>query len=390
MAAYRQPFHARVASGEPAHALVSRRMVVDPPFWSGRRVLISGNTGFKGAWLTLWLRSLGAGVTGLARRRAPAGSLYDLLRLEPEVDQVLADLRDADAVAAAVAEHEPEVIFHLAGQPLLRRALEAPAETFEVNVGGTVHLLEAARASRSVRAIVLVGSSYAYADQDSGRPAREDDPLGAVNPYGSSKACQELVSASYREAYLTPAGVGLASARASNVIGGGDGGAGRLIPELIRAALTGELVDVRMPETRHPWMHVLAPVRGYLLLAQALHDDAAFATAWNFGPDDADVWPVRRIVERLEALWGRPLARMPLEPVPAVPRAAPRLDASRAADRLGWRPVWTLDEALAAVVSWYRGIERGDDLRALTLGQIEAFSADAAGTVAPASYSAGR
>ena len=344
--------------------------IVDEGFWAGRRVLVTGHTGFKGAWLALWLESLQAEVTGLSAGAPSDPSLHALARA-PEGLRV--DVRDAAGLREAVASVAPEVVLHLAAQPLVRRSYEAPAETFEINVQGTANVLDAVRAAGSARAIVVVTSDKCYAPSDGEWGHRETDPLGGRDPYSASKAAAELVSAAYRDAFGLP----LATARAGNVIGGGDWGADRLLPDVVRAALGGEAVQLRSPEAVRPWQHVLNPLSGYLVLAQALAGDPAYGDGWNFGPSIEEALPVRVLVQRLGALWGREIA------VAAQPGDHPhetatlRLDSTRARLRLGWRPAWDLDDGLRAIVDWYRAYEREADLRETTLAQIAAYQAAA-------------
>jgi CDP-glucose 4,6-dehydratase len=344
---------------------------VEEGFWAGRRVLVTGHTGFKGAWLALWLESLGAAVSGLSDGAPTDPSLHALVGAGSSSP---VDVRDAGAVASAVASARPSVVFHLAAQPLVRRSYAAPSETFAVNVQGTAHVLDAVRSLEGVEAVVVVTSDKCYAPHDGEWGHRETDPLGGRDPYSASKAAAELVCAAYRSSYGLP----LATARAGNVIGGGDWGADRLLPDVVRAALAGEPVQLRSPEAVRPWQHVLNPLSGYLVLAQAVARDASFAGGWNFGPDVEDALTVRALVERLATLWGReiPIAAQPGEH-PAE-TATLRLDSTRARVRLGWRPLWDLDEGLHAIVDWYRAYERDADLREVTLAQIAAYEAAAA------------
>jgi CDP-glucose 4,6-dehydratase len=344
--------------------------VVDEAFWSGRRVLVTGHTGFKGAWLALWLSSLGAEVTGLADGVPTDPSLHALVHA-PSFDPV--DVRDAKAVASAVASARPSVVFHLAAQPLVRRSYEAPAETFATNVQGTAHVLDAAREA-GAEAIVVVTSDKCYAPVASDWGHRETDPLGGHDPYSASKAAAELVAGAYRDSYGLP----LATARAGNVIGGGDWGADRLLPDVMAAALGGSAVELRAPEAVRPWQHVLNPLAGYLLLAERLAaGDGEAAGAWNFGPDVEDAVPVRSLVERLGVLWGAAVPVAAQEGEHPHETATLRLDSTRARVRLGWRPEWDLAEGLRAIVDWYRAYERGADLRETTLAQIAAYQAAA-------------
>lgn len=343
---------------------------VDERFWAGRRVLVTGHTGFKGAWLTLWLESLGASVSGLSLGPPSSPSLHALVGAAASEP---VDVRDAAAVLAEVEAARPSVVFHLAAQPLVRRSYAEPAETFAVNVQGTAHVLDAVRSVGGVEAAVVVTSDKCYAPHDGDWGHRESDPLGGRDPYSASKAAAELVSAAYRSSYALP----LATARAGNVIGGGDWGEDRLLPDVMRAAMSGEPVELRSPSAVRPWQHVLNPLAGYLVLAQALAADAAFADGWNFGPPVDDALTVRALVERLATLWGREIhvAAQPGEH-PAE-TATLRLDSTRAHVRLGWRPLWDLDDGLHAIVEWYRAYEREADLREVTLAQIAAYQAAA-------------
>ena len=346
--------------------------LVDEGYWTGRRVLVTGHTGFKGAWLTLWLQSLGASVVGLSDAVPTSPSLHALVG-GPSFEPV--DVRDPAAVSSAVASAAPSVVLHLAAQPLVRRSYEAPSETFAVNVVGTGHVLDAVRALDGVEAVVVVTSDKCYAPlpDDAAGGHRESDPLGGRDPYSASKAAQELVAASFRESYGLP----LATARAGNVIGGGDWGADRLLPDVMRAALEGTEVALRSPDAVRPWQHVLNPLAGYLVLAQALARGEPVAEGWNFGPSIEDALTVRELVDRLGTLWGGSLAVAAQEGDHPHETATLRLDATRARLQLGWRPAWELDEGLRAIVDWYRAYSREADLRAVTLAQIEAYQAAA-------------
>ena len=343
--------------------------------WHGRPVLVTGHTGFKGGWLALWLEALGANVSGLALE-PPAGtpSLYALAGVGGgEGDRV--DLRDEKAVAARVSTIEPEVVFHLAAQSLVRPAFADPAGTYAVNVLGTAHLLEAVRACPSVRAVVVVTSDKVYEPDAGGLPRTEDSPLGGVDPYSSSKAACELVAAAYRRSYLGPAGVGLATARAGNVIGGGDWAIDRIVPDLVRAVERSEPVALRHPNAVRPWQHVLDPLYGYVLLAERLLDAPVEAPpSVNFGPDPGEACSVAELVDRLSAGFGGRPGRNTDEAAPAVPETAElRLDAALARAELGWSPALDLKESVRWTVDWYSAQARGEDARELTLGQIAAY-----------------
>ncbi len=352
-------------------------MAIDPDFWRGRRVLVTGHTGFKGAWLSLWLEVLGAEVAGLAPPAAP-GSLYELARAGEGVEEHDADIRDGAAVTAAVEAVRPEVVVHLAGQPLVRRSLRDPVGTYEVNVMGTVNVLEALRASGApAGAVVIVTSDKCYENVAARRrPFAEDDLLGGSDPYSSSKACAELVASAYRRSFGGPGGAGrLATARAGNVIGGGDRGEDRLLADAVRAVEGGSPLHLRNAEAVRPWQHVLNPLAGYLELVQELWRSESAQRAWNFGPPPGEARSAGWIAARLAELWEGELqwrsddAPAPLEAVHLL------LDSSAAERELGWRPPWSLDDALARTVEWHRAARAGEDMRIRTLEQIGAFAA---------------
>jgi CDP-glucose 4,6-dehydratase len=399
---------------------------IDPDFWADRRVLVTGHTGFKGAWLSLWLQALGARVTGLAPGPPTQPSLYELAGVAAEMaDERAIDVRDGDGVGEALRQARPEVVLHLAAQPLVRRSLRDPAATYAVNVIGTVNVLEAVRLhGEDVRAVVVVTSDKCYenpshgdahgdaisrareevgedrhkrAGEDGQADAREDgktlepepsathrrfvegDPLGGHDPYSSSKACAELVTAAYRASFFSGGGDDgprVASARAGNVIGGGDWGEDRLIADIVRAVAGGAPVSVRNPGAIRPWQHVLNPLSGYLLLAQELSRAPAAvapARAWNFGPRAADARTVGWIVERLGALWEGALS-WELDGGVNPPEAGRlELDSSAAEAALGWRPGWSLEEGLERVVAWHEAHRRGEDMRRTSCEQIAEF-----------------
>jgi CDP-glucose 4,6-dehydratase len=357
--------------------------LVDPGFWRDRAVLLTGHTGFKGAWLALWLQAMGARVTGLSDGVPTRPSLYELARAAQGLqDDVRADVRDHAAVVDAFVAHEPEIVIHMAAQSLVRRSFLDPRGTYETNVMGTVNVLEAVRATPSVRAVVNVTSDKCYdnfADREP-RPFVEDDPKGGHDPYSSSKGCAELVADAYLRSFFAPVdgAARLASARAGNVIGGGDWGAERLIPDIMAGALDGTTIPIRNPDAVRPWQHVLNPLSGYLRLAERLHASPEHQGGWNFGPALDDARPVRRIADRLTELWPGEL-RWELDDGPHPHEAHfLALDSTKARTRLGWAPGWELEATLAAIVEWYTALDAGDDVRAVTLAQIERFAAAAA------------
>jgi CDP-glucose 4,6-dehydratase len=335
-------------------------------------VLVTGHTGFKGSWLCLWLEVLGARVSGFSDG-VPAGpSLYDLARVGDGIASAEGDVRDLAALEEAFRDHPPEVVFHMAAQPLVRRSYREPATTFEVNALGTVNLLEAVRRAQGVRAVVAVTTDKVYSEGTGTHS--EDDPLGGSDPYSASKACAELAAGTWRDAFFTgPESPALATARAGNVIGGGDWAQERLVPDLVRAALDGRAARIRNPDAVRPWQHVLNPLSGYLVLAQSLCESRDTAGAWNFGPAPADEQPVRWIAERLAHHWGEPIPWEHDRSGQAHEAPVLRVDSARARERLGWEPRWDLERGLGAVAEWHRAVAAGADPRAVSLEQVTRF-----------------
>jgi len=349
-------------------------------FWSGKRVFVTGHTGFKGSWLCAWLKAMGAEVHGYALEAPTDPSLFSVLGLGQRIaSHTIADVRDAAALAAAMGSAEPEIVFHLAAQSLVRESYAAPVETYQTNVIGTVNLLQSVRAIAGVRAVVNVTTDKCYENDARPRAYREHEPLGGRDPYSSSKACAELVTAAYRDSFLKALGIAVATARAGNVIGGGDFARDRLVPDFLRALDAGETLRVRSPDATRPWQHVLEPLSGYLLLAERLAAEPdRFAEAFNFGPADDESQPVRFVVERLVAKvpgarWAVDTARGPHE------AASLGLDSGKARARLGWRPRWPLRTALERTLEWHLAWRDGRDMQAVTHGQIEAYEDAAAG-----------
>jgi len=348
--------------------------------WRGRRVFLTGHTGFKGSWLALWLTQLGATVRGYALDPPTTPSIFEAASVAKLVDDVRGDIRDAARLTSAMTEFRPDVVIHMAAQPLVRASYDDPITTYETNVIGTARVLEAVRKTPTVRAVVSVTTDKCYENRELPNYSyRETDPLGGFDPYSSSKACAELVSAAYRQSYFPVAklkehGVALATARAGNVIGGGDWSTDRLIPDLVRGFLAGEAVRIRRPDAIRPWQHVLEPLHGYILLAEhLLTHDARFATAFNFGPTEDDARPVQWIAERMTAFWGDG-ARWILDADPGVHEAGYlMLDASRARAELGWAPHLNLESALEWLVAWYRAWAAKQPMQQFTLQQIAAY-----------------
>jgi CDP-glucose 4,6-dehydratase len=346
--------------------------------WQNRRVLVTGHTGFKGGWLSLWLAARGAHVHGFALDPPTTPSFHEACGVAGIVaDDRRGDLRDPAALDDCLAAARPEVVFHLAAQPLVRRSYREPLETFDANVMGTARLLEAARRCDAVRAVVVVTTDKVYDNREWDWAYRETEPLGGADPYSASKACAELVCESYRRSFLAAGGIRLATARAGNVIGGGDWAADRLVPDFLRAVTAGEPLAIRAPRSVRPWQHVLEPLAGYLLLAERLLESDRFAEAWNFGPAEDDARPVGDVVDELcrlvpGARWHRDGADHPHE------AGMLRLDSTKARQRLGWRPRWGLEEALARTIDWHRAWQGGADMAAVSLAQIQAFETAAA------------
>lgn len=352
---------------------------LDRGFWRGRRVFVTGHTGFKGSWLCLWLDALGADVTGYALEPPTHPSLFEQAGVSASVRSITADIRDLPRLAAAVADCRPEVIIHLAAQSVVKRGYADPVETYSSNVMGTVSLFEAVRRLDARCAVVNVTSDKCYAHRESGAGYREDEPMGGDDPYSNSKGCAELVTAAYRRSFFPPDalarhGVALASARAGNAVGGGDWTPDQLIPDLIRALAAGQSCLIRSPGGIRPWQFVLEPLRGYLMLAERLAMNApSYVSAWNFGPAEGDAKPVSWIADRLVEAWG-PGASWTRDPGAHPAEAAVlTLDASKAAAQLGWRPALPLERALEWCAEWYRRWNRGDDLGRLTRSQIDRY-----------------
>jgi CDP-glucose 4,6-dehydratase len=347
-------------------------------FYHGRTVLVTGHTGFKGGWLSVWLKLLGARVIGFSlppEKDRP--SFYEAAGVARETFSFFGDIRDANALLEVMYKHPPEIIFHNAAQPLVLRSYDDPVETYATNVMGTVHVLEAARKVRSVRSVIIVTSDKCYENWESPRGYREDDPMGGHDPYSSSKGCAELVTAACRRSFFENAGsAGVASVRAGNVIGGGDWADNRLVPDIIRGIASGKPVYIRHPEAIRPWQHVLEPLRGYLILAQRLwNHEYAFAQAWNFGPSEDDAISVRQLAEMTVAHWGQGTLCFQENGKGPHEAANLTLDCSKARTRLGWRPLLSTTQALRYTVDWYRAyLSDSSAGLCITARQIECYS----------------
>lgn len=351
------------------------KMVIDRNFWHAKRVFITGHTGFKGGWLTLWLQSLGAVVSGYSLAPSTSPNLFTIASVGEGIQSYQADIRDFESLKNAMTQSEPEVIFHLAAQPLVRYSYSEPLETYSTNVMGTANLLQAARAVKSLRALIVITSDKCYENREWLWGYRETDPMGGYDPYSSSKGCAELVTAAFRRSFFPATQLAaIASARAGNVIGGGDWSGDRLIPDAMRAFEESRELVIRSPEAIRPWQHVLEPLAGYLMLAQCLCQQPRYVDeGWNFGPNDVDAKPVKWVVDRLCKLWGSGAQwRIDVNPQPHEAHYL-KLDISKAKARLGWVPRWNLELALQNTVEWYRAYTNNYDMRTFSLDQIKSY-----------------
>ena len=352
---------------------------MSPTFWDGRVVLVTGHTGFKGGWLALLLARLGARVHGYALKPPTEPCLFVAAGVASVLaGHTVADIRDTLTLRRTVEAVRPEIVFHLAAQPLVRQSYLDPVETYDVNVMGTVHLLGAVRATPGVLAVVNVTTDKCYDNREWPWGYREVEPLGGRDPYSSSKACAEIVTAAYRDSFLAESGIGVATARAGNVIGGGDWAPDRLVPDFFRAVQTGRPLEVRYPDATRPWQHVLEPVSGYVLLAEKLASDRkGHAEPWNFGPSDDDARPVAWLLDQLvERVRGAAWQHAGGEHLHEAGYL--KLDSSKARTRLGWQPRWKLDEALDRTVEWHSAWRHGDDMREVCVRQIDMHCAGTA------------
>jgi CDP-glucose 4,6-dehydratase len=347
--------------------------------WRDKRVFLTGHTGFKGSWLAFWLQSLGAEVTGYALAPSTNPNLFDSAQIATSMRSVIADICDVDRLKSVFAEARPEIVFHMAAQPLVRYSYVNPVETYSTNVMGTVHLLEAVRHARGVKAVVNVTSDKCYENREWVWAYRESELLGGYDPYSNSKACAELVTAAFRSSYFNPVayskhGVAIASARAGNVVGGGDWAEARLLPDIMRAVLAAQPVVIRSPDAIRPWQHVLEPLSGYMRLAERLWENGPnYAESWNFGPNEEDAKPVAWITDWVVRAWGEG-STWEVEGADHPHEATYlKLDCSKAKARLNWNPKWNIEQALTTTVEWYKRYQAGHDIRSLMLRQIQDY-----------------
>ena len=349
----------------------------NPAFWRGRKVFLTGHTGFKGGWLALWLQQLGADVTGYALAPDTEPALFDLADVAHGMRSVIADIRDADAVALALASAQAEIVLHLAAQPLVRASYADPLTTYATNVMGTANVLEAARHVRSVKVVQVITTDKCYDNREWEYPYRETDRLGGHDPYSNSKACAELVVDSYRRSFMADAGIQLASSRAGNVIGGGDWAADRIVPDCIRALLDEKPIDIRSPGAIRPWQHVLEPLSGYLVLAEQQYaGNPVAAGGFNFGPEPGNTVPVGELAAGMLHHWGSGSLNISGDPLKLHEAGTLKLDISKARRHLGWQPRWDFDKTLFHTVDWYRRVLcHGEAARQVCLAQIAQYHA---------------
>ena len=352
------------------------KVMINKEFWQGKRVFLTGHTGFKGSWLSLWLSSLGAEVKGYALNPPTSPSLFNEAKVDSIIDSQIADIRDQDTLHESMTEFKPDILIHMAAQPLVRCSYEAPIETYEVNVIGTAKVLEVARSCPNLKSIVNITTDKCYENDERSEGYKEDDPMGGYDPYSSSKGCAELVTSAYRRSFMQEQGVGLASVRAGNVIGGGDWADDRLIPDILRSFEKNKPVIIRNPKATRPWQHVLEPLSGYLILAEKLYkNQKEYAEGWNFGPNEQDVKPVDWILDRMIAKW--PNASWQLDQN-SNPHEAGflKLDITKAESRLNWKPVWGLSYTLEKIVDWHQAWLNREDMQATCFAEIKEYMRD--------------
>ncbi len=352
---------------------------MNPDFWRGKKVFLTGHTGFKGGWLSLWLQSLGAELIGYALAPPTNPSLFGIANIGKSMHSVIADIRDLNTLQATMRSAAPEIVIHMAAQPLVRYSYVNPVETYATNVMGTVNLLESVRHTPSVKAVVIITTDKCYENREWVWGYREYEPMGGYDPYSNSKGCAELVTSAYRSSFFNPDhfskhGVAVATVRAGNVIGGGDWAQDRLIPDMLTAFAARLSVTIRNPNAIRPWQHVLEPLRGYLTLAEKLFNEGpGFAEAWNFGPNDEDARPVDWIANALVKEWGEGVSWQLDHGSHPHEATYLKLDISKAKGRLGWHPALPLKESLALIVAWYKEYQHQADMRAFTLAQISSY-----------------
>jgi len=350
--------------------------VIDQNFWQGKRVFLTGHTGFKGSWLSLWLSSLGAEVKGYALNPPTSPSLFNEAKVDSLIDSQIGDIRDQDTLHESMTKFSPDILIHMAAQPLVRYSYDAPIETYEVNIIGTAKVLEVARSCANLKAIVNITTDKCYENDGRSEGYKEDDKMGGYDPYSSSKGCAEIVASAYRRSFLQEQGMGLASVRAGNVIGGGDWADDRLIPDILRSFEKNEPVVIRNPKATRPWQHVLEPLSGYLVLAQKMYrDQNKYAEGWNFGPNEQDVKSVDWILNKMIAKWPNSSWELDSSSNPHEANFL-QLDISKAESKLGWKPIWELSHTLEKIIDWHQAWINKEDMQTVCLSEIKAYMAD--------------
>jgi CDP-glucose 4,6-dehydratase len=343
-------------------------------FWNGKKILITGHTGFKGSWLAFWLKMLGADVCGYSLAPETEPNLYKDLELENKMRSIIGDVRDLPHFEKTVQSFQPEIVFHLAAQSLVRKSYQEPLETYTTNVIGTINILEAVRRSDSVKSVLIITTDKVYENKEWQRAYREDERLGGFDPYSSSKACAELAVSAYRNSFFTQSDCLIATARAGNVIGGGDWSEDRLLPDVFRSLVFGEKLKIRNPGSIRPWQHALEPLAGYMKLAEKLYQGKRnFAESWNFGPAEEDSKPVGWILNEIKRVWREPVNWEIDESIQPHEARLLKLDSAKAKNELNWLPKLILKEAVELTAEWYRGFKDKQDLVELTTGQISSY-----------------
>ncbi len=348
--------------------------MIDKNFWKGKRIFLTGHTGFKGSWLSLWLSSLGADVKGYALKPPSSPSLFNEANVDSVIDSQIADIRDQKTLYKSMTTFDPDIVIHMAAQPLVRYSYNEPIETYEVNVIGTAKVLEVARSCSNLKVVVNITTDKCYENDGRSEGYRENDPMGGYDPYSSSKGCAELVTSAYRRSFLQKQGIGLSSVRAGNVIGGGDWAEDRLIPDILRSFERNESVVIRNPKATRPWQHVLEPLSGYLTLVQKMYNNPKkYSEGWNFGPNEKDVKQVDWILNRMISGWPNSSWELDKESNPHEAGFL-KLDIAKAESKLGWKPVWRLDHTLEKIISWHKAWLDKEDMQAVCLAEIEEYT----------------
>ena len=349
--------------------------MIDKEFWPGKRVFLTGHTGFKGSWLSIWLSHLGCNVLGYALSPDSKPSLFDVAKVSKVIDSKIGDIRDQELLYESMVGFNPDILIHMAAQPLVRYSYDNPVETYEINVIGTAKVLEVARSCNNLKAIINITTDKCYENVGFDKSYKETDPMGGYDPYSSSKGCAELVAASYRRSYLNDLGIGIASARAGNVIGGGDWASDRLIPDILRSFQNNEPVIIRNPKATRPWQNVLEPLSGYLILAQKIYNNKDYSEGWNFGPREQDVESVDWILDKMIAEWPGSTWRLDQDSNPHEAGFL-KLDISKAELKLGWKPLWELSLTLKKIILWHKAWKNKEDMHAVCIAEIKEYMKD--------------